>query len=135
MSVFIIITIILLVTLFLLYWKFTNRYKVKHMVPKDPKAQALYQQQKMEISEEKSLSLQERIELSWQFLKNIKEQVLSRFSKPDQEKVKKAGKTLTEYGMKYEHDVDLIVKQLKVKSKVKTVAYDKEKETGQAMSR
>ncbi|NRB10456.1 MAG: DUF2660 domain-containing protein [Rickettsiaceae bacterium] len=125
MFAFIIITIILLVILFLLYWKFTNRFAVKHVVPKDPKAQALYEQQKKETSEDKSLSLQERIELSWQFPKNVKNHVLNKFSKTDQEKVKKAGEKLTEYGMKYEHDVDLTVKQLKGKSHTKAVSKDK----------
>ena len=57
------------------------------MVVIDPEAQQLYATQKHKTDEEKTLTLQEKIELSWQFVVNIKNQVLEKFSKTDQEKV------------------------------------------------
>ncbi|CAA14685.1 DUF2660 domain-containing protein [Rickettsia prowazekii] len=59
-------------------------------------------------SENKKLTLQEKIELSWQFLYDLTEIILNKFSKEDVVQVNKCGQILFENGVRYEHVVDLI---------------------------
>ena len=106
--------------------------KIKKVVVVDPEAQQLYASQKHKPDEEKTLTIQEKIELSWQFLVNIKNQVVEKFSKTDQEKVMRAGTILLEHGMKYQHDVELEVR-IRQESLAKSVTKSKEQE--QSMSR
>ncbi|GAB4165906.1 MAG: hypothetical protein Tsb006_5390 [Rickettsiaceae bacterium] len=80
--------------------------KVVHLPPKDPRSQALYEQNKKKEDEKKELTLQEKIELSWAFLVNITEQVMNRFSKQDQQKVNKAGEALSKNGARYQHNIE-----------------------------
>lgn len=63
--------------------------------------------------ENKNLTLQERIELSWKFLYNITEVILNKFSKEDVIQVNKCGQVLFENGVRYEHVVDLAIPQVK----------------------
>ena len=56
-----------------------------------------------------ALSLQEKLELSWQFLYKITDIVLKRFSKDDQKVLHDAAKTLVENGMTYEHVIDYAI--------------------------
>ena len=103
--------------------------KVKKIVVVDPEAQKLYNIQKKKTDEEKTLTMQEKIELSWQFLINIKDQVLKKFSKPDLEKVQKAGIILAEHGMKYQHDIELEISVRQEVSKAKSITKPKEQES------
>lgn len=74
--------------------------------PEHQHAQELYDQRHEKNEEEiQSLTLEERIELSWAFLLNITEQVMSRFSQSDQEKVIEAGHKLSQNGARYIHNV------------------------------
>ncbi|MDD9335091.1 MULTISPECIES: DUF2660 domain-containing protein [unclassified Candidatus Tisiphia] len=59
----------------------------------------------------KNLSLNDRVELSWKFLYEITELIISKFSKKDVELVNKLGHILLDNGMRYEHVVDLGIKQ------------------------
>jgi hypothetical protein len=61
-------------------------------------------------TEDKKLTVQERLELSWQFLYEITEIIINKFSKEDIEAVNRIGATLLESGMRYEHVVDLGIK-------------------------
>ncbi|XVN41611.1 MAG: DUF2660 domain-containing protein [Rickettsia endosymbiont of Argas persicus] len=61
----------------------------------------------------KKLTLQERIELSWKFLYDITEVILNKFSKEDIILVNKCGRVLLENGARYEHIVDLAVPRTK----------------------
>ncbi|HJD56117.1 MAG TPA: DUF2660 domain-containing protein [Rickettsia endosymbiont of Pyrocoelia pectoralis] len=61
----------------------------------------------------KKLTLQERIELSWKFLYDITEIILNKFSKEDITLVNKCGRILLDNGTKYEHVVDLAIPQAK----------------------
>ena len=101
--------------------------KIKKVVVVDPQAQKLYDIQKHKTDEEKALTVQEKIELSWQFLVNIKNQVLKLFSKAEQAKVERAGTILKEHGMKYQHDIE---QEIRVKefSKAKSITKTKEQE-------
>ncbi|QCS24020.1 DUF2660 domain-containing protein [Rickettsia parkeri] len=75
--------------------------------------------------ENKKLTLQERIELSWKFLYNITEVILNKFSKEDVIQVNKCGQVLFENGVRYEHVVDLAIPQ--VKSHTQTVEQEQSK--------
>lgn len=61
----------------------------------------------------KKLTLQERIELSWKFLYDITEIILNKFSKEDIILVNKCGRVLLENGGRYEHVVDLAIPRTK----------------------
>ena len=121
------------IVLVLMYVKLKKEQepKIKKVVVVDPEAQQLYASQKHKPDEEKTLTIQEKIELSWQFLVNIKNQVVEKFSKTDQEKVMRAGTILLEHGMKYQHDVELEVR-ISQESKAKSVTKSKEQEQSMA---
>ncbi len=59
----------------------------------------------------KKLTLKERVELSWRFLYEVTELIVNKFSKKDIELVNQLGHTLLNNGMRYEHVVDLGIKQ------------------------
>lgn len=59
----------------------------------------------------KKLTLKEKVELSWGFLYEITESIINKFSKEDIEVVNKLGHVLLNNGMRYEHVVDLGIKQ------------------------
>lgn len=75
--------------------------------------------------DDKKLTIQERIELSWQFLYDITEIILNKFSKEDIISVNKYGRILFENGAKYEHVVDLAVHR--TKSHTQAVEQDQSK--------
>lgn len=100
--------------------------KVKKVVVVDPAAQEAYENAKNLDKNEKKLTLEERIELSWQFLAYIRDQVLNKFSKADREKVSEMGQVLTENGMHYEHDVNMEMSIRQEASKAKVVSKAKD---------
>ncbi|MCC8398144.1 MAG: DUF2660 domain-containing protein [Rickettsia endosymbiont of Labidopullus appendiculatus] len=59
----------------------------------------------------KKLTLKERVELSWRFLYEVTELIVNKFSKEDVKLVTQLGHTLLDNGMKYEHVVDLGIRQ------------------------
>lgn len=61
----------------------------------------------------KKLTLQEKIELSWKFLYDIIEIILNKFSKEDIIIVNKCGRILFDNGGRYEHVVDLAIPPVK----------------------
>ncbi|WP_341790476.1 DUF2660 domain-containing protein [Rickettsia endosymbiont of Polydrusus tereticollis] len=63
--------------------------------------------------QDKKLTMQERIELSWKFLYDITDIIINKFSKEDVQEVNKYGHVLLENGGRYEHIVDLAIKQVK----------------------
>jgi len=124
--------VVVIVGGYFLFRRFRKHHKPEHINVIDPKSQELYEQQKNR-DDKKALSLQEKIELSWQFLTNITKQVLLKFTKDDQKRVDRIGQGLANSGMKYEHNVDLEVKIVQQISKVRTIAQTKEKD--QSISR
>lgn len=93
-------------------YEYLTRRK-KRVLTEDPKAQKEYasiKQKKEEIKEE-HLSLEEKIAKSWEFLTNITNQVLEKFSKNDQVVVKDASNKMVKHGMVYHHDIELEIKQ------------------------
>ena len=67
--------------------------------------------------EDKPLTLKEKIELSWKFLYEITELVINKFSKDDIKSANKLGYILLNNGMRYEHSVQLGIKQSLSKTK------------------
>ena len=80
---------------------------VVYIQKNDPSAQKNYDENR---GGEKPLTLKERLELSWQFLYDITDIVLSKFSQADQETALGLGKTLLENGGHYEHVIDYGIK-------------------------
>jgi hypothetical protein len=105
-SIVLLIGVVAIGAVLYFYSKSQNKGKnLKSVVVKDPQAAILYKQNKQK--EEKKLSLKERIELSWQFLYDITEIVLNKFSAADRQEVHDIGAKLSKTGMKYKHVVAL----------------------------
>jgi hypothetical protein len=121
-SLNIILLLVVAVVAFILIKRMrSNGKKVVHLSPKDQHSQELYDQARHNEDEDKSLTLQEKIELSWAFLTNITEQVMNRFSNQDQQKVESAGQILSKNGAKYQHNVnrEAQIVQAVIKTRVK----------------
>jgi hypothetical protein len=104
--------------------------KVIQVSSEDQRAQELYNQRHHKEDEDKSLTLQEKIELSWAFLINITEQVMNRFSSQDQQKVEAAGRMLGKNGAKYQHNVDMEAKIVQQVIKARTRDQNKDQSLG-----
>lgn len=106
-----ILNIILLVTLpivaFILYRRIRNssRNNSINITFDRAESQEAYAAKKYPKDEEVSLSLEERINLSWQFLINITEQILNKFSQQDKDIIYKAGQKMNKHGMTYQHNI------------------------------
>lgn len=130
--------ITLLITLgfagFFMFKKIRGHQKPKHTPPVDPVSQKLYEEAHLSPKEEDlKLTLQERIDLSWQFLTKITEQIMNHFSTKDQKIIQKAGNQLIQNGANYQHNVN---QELQVAQKVtKTRAIQQTKEKGVEHSR
>lgn len=99
-----------------------NSHKIEHDVIKDPKAQADYDNQKHHEEENKVLSMEDKIELSWEFLIRITEKIMKSFSKSDVKIVHNAGKSFNNHGMKYEHDVNHEIRVINAQERRKSVS-------------
>ena len=91
---------------FFVFKKFAP-HKLKYVRTEDPAAQAEYEEKNAQKEQEEDLgiSLEERIELSWEFLTKITERVVNYFSKSDQEQILDAGRKMVKHGAKYQHNV------------------------------
>ena len=77
---------------------------VKYTAKGDPEAQGKYLNIKFPPSPH--ISAQDLLELSWQFLYDLTEMVLNKFSVRDQQEIVKHGRVMVEHGAKYQHIVD-----------------------------
>ncbi len=120
-NIFLLLVVSVIAFLLIKRMRSSGSKKNVHLSVADQHSQELYDQARHKEDEDKSLTLQEKIELSWAFLTNITEQVMNRFSAQDQKKVEDAGQTLTKNGAKYQHNVNReadIVKAV-IKTRVK----------------
>jgi len=103
----IILLIALAVAAYFVYKRMTGTKSLNISTPnaKDPMSQEAYEAKKYPKDEKLSLTIEERIELSWQFLTNITEQIINKFTKNDRTKVYEAGAKMNKHGMSYQHDV------------------------------
>lgn len=134
MSVFVNVILLIIVAALAVFFIYKIRkgyQKPGRIKVDDPVSQDLYDKEKNTDvdEEEKSLSVEERIELSWQFLIGITEQVLNYFSDSDKKVVYDAGKKLAKNGMQYHHDVDQEVKIIRKVIKSKSRSENKKKES------
>jgi hypothetical protein len=86
----------------------------------DPNAQVLYEKNK--ILDYFSLNIKNKLELSWQFLYDITDIVLKKFSSQDKNTLLELGKKLLRCGMQYEHVIDYGINREKLQknSKIKS---------------
>ncbi|PCJ23551.1 MAG: hypothetical protein COA94_08185 [Rickettsiales bacterium] len=112
--------------------KMLTHQKPKHIVPKDPASQDLYEQQKHQGDEEIILSMEEKIELSWEFLLGIVRKIITIFSPEDKEQLHQAGGVLNKNGMQYQHDVNQEVIMMDNLSKVSGVQKQKNDSDGRS---
>ena len=117
--------VIILVFIFMIYKKYGPKKKIDRKIFEAD--QAAYDQKKGEKNQDKTLtmSLQEKIELSWQFLYDITDIVMKKFTKKEREEVHNIGEKLVASGVNYNHVVDLgitpeIVERATKKTKQKT---------------
>ena len=96
-------------------------------VPKDdPTAQFKYEDR---IKEKNLLTKEEQIDLSWQFLYDITDVVLNKFSQQDREFVHQMGHKLLQNGGGYEHVIEYGIKKEKKRSTFIDEDVSKTKET------
>lgn len=129
--------IILLVALgaaaFFMLQKMRGHKKSTHTPPADPASQEVYDKGNSPPEEEEiNLTMKEKIELSWQFLTNITEQIMNRFSASDQERVQQAGQKLTKNGTQYQHDVHQEAHFTQEAIKTRVMKQNKSKNKGQS---
>lgn len=84
-----------------------------YLVKNDPNAQASYE--KTKVSFFSLENIKNKLELSWEFLYEITEIVLKKFSSQDRGFVHKLGKTLLNAGMQYNHVIDYSIDLEKIK--------------------
>lgn len=128
-----IINIILLITLpiaaFFLYRRIRNGSRNNGINVNFDRAQSqeAYAAKKYPKDEEVSLSLEEKINLSWQFLTNITEQILNKFSKQDKDTIYEAGQKMNKHGMTYQHNINQEAKLTVnvIRSRIKKQEQDK----------
>ncbi len=91
------------VLLCVIYFK---RNSFKKTIDKNNSALSKEQQYEYKSNQETILSEDEKMEISWQFLYDITDYVLKKFSKDDVSLVNDLGKTLIDCGMAYDHVVE-----------------------------
>ncbi|MFU7502051.1 MAG: DUF2660 domain-containing protein [Candidatus Tisiphia sp.] len=123
--------IIAVVGLFLVFvtffiYKKSKKTSVKTLVDDPNNAEPFNKE-----NNKKNLSLNDRVELSWKFLYEITELIISKFSKKDVELVNKLGHILLDNGMRYEHVVDIDIKQQPISrvASIKQQAYSQSQKT------
>jgi hypothetical protein len=106
--VYYVIGIAILVGIFFLLKTFTSSSgaikNVAYIHKDDPNAQTNYE--KLKHPNAKILSASELLELSWKFLYALTDIILQKFSSRDQQQVMEQGRTLVQYGMKYQHIIE-----------------------------
>lgn len=112
-----------LVLAFLIYKRLTKVIKNKKQQSAHAEAQMIYFNTKKKDKKTLFTSLEEKVELSWQFLYEITEIVLNKFSSQDRTEVHNLGNELSTNGMRYEHIVEL-----GIRPQPKTLATDIEQQ-------
>ena len=117
-NTFVIITALALI--FLLFYfigksSSTKTINVPYVKKTDPDAQANYN---AKMQDKNLLTKEEKIELSWQFLYDITEVVLNKFSPEDKGNVHSIGHKLLDSGAGYEHVVEYGIKKEKKTSRL-----------------
>lgn len=89
-------------------YKAASKYKEEnreYYIKDSPEGASTYKVQKTKGAPKK-MTVQERLDLSWQFLYDITNSILNKFSSEDQMKVLDLGRVLLKYGGIYHHVID-----------------------------
>lgn len=108
------------VILVILYVFYKRRYKhddknVPYIAKTAPGAQQNYEEM---LRDKNQLTQDEKLELSWQFLYDITDVVLNKFSEEDRGVVHELGHQIINQGGGYEHIIDYGIKKAKKKSRL-----------------
>ncbi len=112
------------------FYKFVNKitHHIEYVRKGDPDAQANYDAL---FQDPNALGKDEKVELSWQFLYDITDYVLSKFSKEDKETATQLGIKLLKFGANYEHVIEYGIKSLKKRIGIDTeIDASQQKDTG-----
>lgn len=104
MTAYIIGIVVLLILGFFFFRSGSKGGNFKYVPKGDPNAQGEYM--KMKFPKLSMLSAKEILDLSWKFLYDITEVILSKFSVRDQQEIVKQGRIMVDNGMRYQHVVD-----------------------------
>lgn len=72
-------------------------------------AQNVYSARKT-VEDKVTLSLEEKLQLSWEFLYDITEKIINTFSPTDKATVERIGDDLVRKGMRYQHIIDFAIR-------------------------
>ena len=132
--IIIVITIVVLIVFAILFFRknanSTLETEVKNVITNDTNGLITNKQ-----TENKKLTIQERLELSWKFLYEITEKIINNFSNEDKETVNIIGVSLLNNGMRYEHVVDLGIKLTPAKGKFADLEQEKLEEHDSGVTR
>ena len=130
----IVVAILVLIVFAILFFRknanSTVATEVKNVITNDTNALITNKQ-----TENKKLTIQERLELSWKFLYEITEKIINNFSNEDKEAVNIIGVSLLNNGMRYEHVVDLGIKLTPAKGKFADLEQEKLEEHDAGVTR
>lgn len=102
----IILFVVLGLAALFIFKRMHSYHKTKHTPPQDSSLQAVYDQKNKAKEDNLNLTLEEKMDLSWQFLTDISEKIVQSFSSQDQKQVQHSGSLLAQNGAKYNHNVD-----------------------------
>ncbi len=105
-------------------------HQVDYIKKGDPTAQGSYEAQ---FQDPNPMNKDEKIELSWQFLYDITDYVLSKFSQADKEQATRLGNKLLEFGTNYEHVIEYGLKSLKKRVGIEVEAEQQKDGSGIAL--
>jgi hypothetical protein len=91
-----------------------NQKNSDYLKKDDPNGQTIYEK-KNKILDFFKDKIKNKLELSWQFLYDITDIVLKRFSSEDREAINQVGRILFKAGMRYNHVVDYGINLDKIK--------------------
>jgi len=101
-----IFAILVLILLCIIYFRYCRGSIFGINTKQDSSVKSQHKLYESKIKDEVTLSEDEKMEISWQFLYDITNYVLKKFSKKDVSLVHDIGKTLVGFGMIYNHVVD-----------------------------
>lgn len=109
---------LVILILFLIYKNFaakkTNQPLAVSNIDNLPSPASFYSKPK---DNDQKMTLKERLELSWKFLYEITEIIVNKFTREDSDLIVQMGHKLIDNGMRYEHVIDLGIKQDLAKAK------------------
>ncbi len=129
MSIFVVSLVLVLVLLGvgIYLFKMSSRKKTKTIEGDPIGDETIYSQSEHNNKTNKKLTLKEKMDLSWNFLYEITEIIMNKFSAEDRGMLSQIGISLLNNGMRYEHVVELGIKP--TRSKTQAIDQERQQET------